>query len=396
MGVEKLIKAAPTAVAGLRRAKKLDRLYELPEETAKRAKAAGYDTDVVLFHGTNRDIHEFKLDQTGTRNDPGFYGRGFYFSQSPSVAAEYATKWGSQPSGSNVLPVLVRGNFLNVDIEENGSMAYGLLKNKIRKQWGEETFDRLEAAGPIQEFPDRVREFLMSEGFDGVKITDGPEGFLQEVVVFDNKNARSVFAKFEDTEGGNISGAIGGATLAGGAVVSQDSKAAQFSPFESVLAEVENAQRVGFEEGKWYPHASPEGGTGTLGYGHKLTGQEDKTQTVTISGEQVSFAQGLTEEQALLLFREDIEKHKNKVRKSIKDFDELDTRYQDVLVNIAFNVGNVTEKKWPSLLEAMRAGDDAGVRKEMVTSFADAEGKRHKLLTRARKVADAVGLEDGN
>ena len=34
---------------------------------------------------------------------------------------------------------------------------------------------------------------------------------------------------------------------------------APFNNFESALAEVENAQKVGFKDGMWKPHASPEG-----------------------------------------------------------------------------------------------------------------------------------------
>ena len=44
-------------------------------------------------------------------------------------------------------------------------------------------------------------------------------------------------------------------------------------------------------------------------------------------------------------------------------------------------------------MKGMRAGDDAVVRKEMVTSFTDEKGKKGKLITRAKKIADAAGLD---
>ncbi len=158
---------------------------------------------------------------------------------------------------------------------------------------------------------------------------------------------------------------------------------APFNNFESALAEVENAQKVGFKDGMWKPHASPEGGTDTIGYGHKLTKAE------AASGK---YDDGISDSDAIALYRKDIESHKDIVRKDVKDFDELPPKYQDVLVNIAYNTGNVKENKWPSLLKGMRAGDDAVVRKEMVTSFTDEEGNKGLLKTRAKKIADAVGL----
>jgi len=158
---------------------------------------------------------------------------------------------------------------------------------------------------------------------------------------------------------------------------------APFNNFESALAEVENAQKVGFKDGMWKPHASPEGGTDTIGYGHKLTKAE------AASGK---YDDGISDSDAIALYRKDIESHKDIVRKDVKDFDELPPKYQDVLVNIAYNTGGVKENKWPSLLKGMRAGDDAVVRKEMVTSFTDEEGNKGLLKTRAKKIADAVGL----
>ena len=81
------------------------------------------------------------------------------------------------------------------------------------------------------------------------------------------------------------------------------------------------------------------------------------------------------------------------MRKDVEDFDDLPKKYQDVLVNIAFNTGSVKANKWPSLLKAMRAGDDKKVREESVTSFTDASGKKGLLKTRSKKIADAAGLD---
>lgn len=165
--------------------------------------------------------------------------------------------------------------------------------------------------------------------------------------------------------------------------------------FTKALAEVENGVRSGYNRRtqRWSPHKSAEGGNDTIAYGHKLTDAEVRSNSVMINGESVSLADGLTESQAKSLLKQDIEKHTEKVRGTISDFDQLPERYQQILVNIAFNVGSVTEKGWPKLLKAMRAGDDRTVRQEMITSYKDASGKRHQLTNRAKQIADAVGLQ---
>ena len=43
---------------------------------------------------------------------------------------------------------------------------------------------------------------------------------------------------------------------------------------------VENPAQVGKDGDVWFPHDSPEGGLPTLGYGHKLTLEENEDQLV--------------------------------------------------------------------------------------------------------------------
>ena len=157
-----------------------------------------------------------------------------------------------------------------------------------------------------------------------------------------------------------------------------------FNSFEESLAEVENAAKTGFKDDLWSSHDSPEGGLDTIGYGHKITQAEEDAGT---------YKNGISDSDAIKLFRKDIKAHADIVKKDVKDFDDFDQKYKDVLINIAYNTGSVKESKWPSLLKAIRAGDDKKVREEMVTSFTDAAGKKGKLKTRAKKIADAAGLD---
>ena len=163
--------------------------------------------------------------------------------------------------------------------------------------------------------------------------------------------------------------------------------------FVTALANAENSVRSGFDKSTnlWKSHASLEGGSDTLAYGHKLTEQEVKSGKVKIGGKLVDYKEGLTEEQAKAQLSQNIESHKKKV--NVKDFDKLPDKYQKVLVNIAFNVGSVKESGWPSLLDAMRKGDDKKVRKEMLTSYKDKAGKKHILTDRRDDIADALGIK---
>ena len=165
--------------------------------------------------------------------------------------------------------------------------------------------------------------------------------------------------------------------------------------FEEALMEEENGIRAGWneEEQRWYPHESLEGGTPTVAYGHKLTGFENTTGALDVGGVEVDvFKEGLTEQQARQLLRRDIQAAEDYLEKKIPDYHNLPRKYQKVLIAVQFNTGSVSEQSWPRLLRAMRRGRDPVVRLEMVTSYRDPSGRRHRLTRRARKMADAIGL----
>jgi|GEM_PF-3923110 hypothetical protein len=47
---------------------------------------------LVVYHGTNQEFKEFDLDKTGSNNDPGMWGKGFYFSPDKKVSKTYGEK----------------------------------------------------------------------------------------------------------------------------------------------------------------------------------------------------------------------------------------------------------------------------------------------------------------
>lgn len=168
--------------------------------------------------------------------------------------------------------------------------------------------------------------------------------------------------------------------------------------FDTALKSVENSIRSGYDEKTelWKPHSSLEGGTDTLGYGHKITPEEEKSGTISINGEDVNYKDGLTEEQIDALYLQDKEKHAEGVSALWDNWETMDEKYKNVLINIAFNVGidGASPTKWPSLKKAIEKGDEATIRKEMITSYKDAEGNRQQLTTRAKQIADALGLQE--
>ena len=143
----------------------------------------------------------------------------------------------------------------------------------------------------------------------------------------------------------------------------------------------------------WKPHSSLEGGSDTLAYGHKLTSKEVKSNTVQVGDDSIDLSDGLTEQQANELFEQDVEKAKSSLSKSVRGFDSLDKKYQDVLVSIQFNTGNVSEDEWSNLLAGIRAEDDERVFEEMLTSFKDSKGDKKLLSDRRNSIAKSLGIK---
>lgn len=97
---------------------------------------------------------------------------------------------------------------------------------------------------------------------------------------------------------------------------------------------------------KWYPHKSPEGGTPTIAYGHKLTPNEVATG---------AFKNGITDEQADQLMDTDLAIARNKAMKLIPNYSSLPESTKQALINACYR-GELSEKGTPNTLALMRAG----------------------------------------
>lgn len=115
--------------------------------------------------------------------------------------------------------------------------------------------------------------------------------------------------------------------------------------FIDYIIRVEGSKK---RRGKHYAYKSPEGGAKTIGYGHKIKKGEN-------------FSSGLTENQAKLLLESDLTDAAQGVQKSIgKDWDTLDPKRQQMLVDMQFNLGNV-KKKFPKFTKAVINNDQEGM-----------------------------------
>lgn len=177
--------------------------------------------------------------------------------------------------------------------------------------------------------------------------------------------------------------------------------------FKELLKEVENAPKIGFKNGAWFPHKSPEGGTKTIAYGHKLTDEENKGNYVILpDGSVVDFDnRGLTPQEADQLLDADIQKHSkiaevqwNTAQKT--DFSSLSPLHQALLTEITFNTGTLKDDKgkfgWPSLAKGILSNDTEVIKKELSRSFITPAGKKVELTSRVDKIRDLVDQFEQN
>ena len=212
--------AGPLIAGALKTPRAIQKVLTLSERL-KRAKDAGFDTDNVYYHATDRlegDMLELEGEEFTTLNPStrGKLGPGVYMSPKPEYVERYIRT--SYQSGekipqfdenARILPIFVRGKIATRDIfDEAVDNAVGLLKKE---------FKEIDSALKNNEFDDlmadrqrfalqkqKAQEILAKDGFSGFKVGD-------EVVVFDPKNIRSVNAEFEDLDSPQLLKARGGA-----------------------------------------------------------------------------------------------------------------------------------------------------------------------------------------
>ena len=183
---------------------------DLPMDTAsrmQRAEAMGFDPTDVQYHGTEADITQFRPSAKGKM------GPGVYTTPSPSKASVFAGYPSPYAEGGNVMPLLLRGDYIQ------RADAFDL---------------RPEISG--REGQRILNETLEGMGYAGSKA--GERGSLApEVVTFDPRNVRSLFAAFDpEYKGSNILGdraipVAGAGLLAAAAMAPEEAEAGVIKAF---------------------------------------------------------------------------------------------------------------------------------------------------------------------
>ena len=109
---------------------------------------------------------------------------------------------------------------------------------------------------------------------------------------------------------------------------------------DTLLKKFENEELKGFEKGSWFPHKSIEGGTRTVGWGHKITADEKKRGVIKVGEQLVNFKNGMTPQQVNQLYEQDTAKARSIARKSlVKNKSDIEPNELQALTSLIYNVG---------------------------------------------------------
>ena len=177
-----------------------------------------------------------------------------------------------------------------------------------------------------------------------------------------------------------------------------------FTPsFIEGMKKMENAGKTGRDKsGSWFPHKSAEGGTRTIGYGHKLSIDEDERGYVVVGDKNIPHGK-LTDAHIETLLADDMNKHKAIARNQFEahghDYYSMSRREQDLFGALAFNIGTLEDKDgnfgWPGLLKAVNDKDYEGIKRESLTSTEiEGQKKRKKLYGRRDDLLKALDFNE--
>lgn len=149
--------------------------------------------------------------------------------------------------------------------------------------------------------------------------------------------------------------------------------------------------------GTFKPYRDGNGKQWNIGYGLAISDKEYKQDYIVRQGVRYDLGNKkpsmITATVAANLMEGELSRGEGEIRSYWKNYDKLPDKYKIVLSSLHYNTGNVRPQNWPKLMEAMNNGNDAAVRKEMVTSFKTTKGEKFVLTGRAKTVADRAGLK---
>lgn len=157
---------------------------------------------LVVYHGTNAKITEFKNSKKGAR-DPGFFGKGFYFTPSEDDALSYADSAADADGEGDPKAIPVYLSLQNPFVwdMEAGDGAKATLA-ALRAMGIERTFVRGDAAalGNADERK-KFTKAMDAGGHDGVFVRD-EDGF-REIVAFNPTQIKSAIGNSGEFDPGN-------------------------------------------------------------------------------------------------------------------------------------------------------------------------------------------------
>ena len=148
--------------------------------------------------------------------------------------------------------------------------------------------------------------------------------------------------------------------------------------FVDYIKRVENGAKLGYTDGFWFPHPSPEGGNDTIGYGHKLLDSEDWMK------------EGISDEENERLLYQDIFSASENAAEVINEygsdnFEDLPQHCQEIFTDFVFNLGSNGLRKFPKFVTATVYGDMDGMREEYKRYYRTPSGEVRELEDRNRE-----------
>ena len=141
--------------------------------------------------------------------------------------------------------------------------------------------------------------------------------------------------------------------------------------FINFVKNLENAEKIGYKNGKWYPHESFEGGLPTIAWGHKVKNKLELKRLIS----------GISNSEAEKMLRDDLQIARKNVDRYIKGLGvkiPLSPIQIEMLTEFAFNLGGL--EKFPKFTKAVLNQD---------WKTAERESKRYskgKELTRRNEL----------
>lgn len=185
------------------------------EARMARAKAMGFDTDRVLYHGTMKDAGRGAF----VPSRGGELGPGTYVTRDPNLANDFARSsyGGDYREGAGVLPVYAPRlkEFPGVNeqgLMENGwAVERGKIMDRLRAENGGEWSSDIPMRAEME-----MERIAREEGFAGFYVNG--RGGMNQGVIFDPSNIRSIHAAFDPakSKSSDLLAALAGVSLGGG------------------------------------------------------------------------------------------------------------------------------------------------------------------------------------